>query len=119
MFLYYLGIQLDGVRSTSHVANNFIGTGLMFAPMLDPPPPDITNKFDAPNTPLELVAGVPLAAGAMVPELIFILPMPPIRLLEAVVELAPEAMVDPAFILCPLLIGVLGVPTTLAIIQIV
>ena len=30
----YLGIQLDGVRSTSHVANSFMGTGLMPSPKM-------------------------------------------------------------------------------------
>lgn len=30
----YLGIQLDGVLSTSHVANSFMGTGLMPSPKM-------------------------------------------------------------------------------------
>ena len=89
----------------------------MFAPMLEPPPTEIANKFDAPKTLLELVVGIPLVAGAMVLELILMLPMPPMRLLEAEVELAPEAIMDPVFVLCPLVIGVLGVPTTLAIVS--
>ena len=55
----------------------------------------------------------------MVLELILMLPMPPMRLLEAEVELAPEAIMDPVFVLCPLVIGVLGVPTTLAMVSII
>ena len=74
------------------------------------------NKLDAPKTLLELVVGIALVAGAMELELMAILPMPPMRLLEAEVELAPEAMVDPVFILCPQVKGVLGVPTALAMI---
>lgn len=34
MTLTYLGIQLDGVLSTSHVANSFMGTGLMPSPKM-------------------------------------------------------------------------------------
>ena len=115
MIYSYLGIQLGGVRSTSHVANSFMGTGFMFAPMVEQAPPEM-NKLDAPKTLLELVVGIALVAGAMELELMLILPMPPMRLLEAEVELAPEAMVDPVFILCPLVKGVLGVPTALAMI---
>ena len=113
----YLGIQLGGVRSTSHVANNFMGTGFIFTPMLVPPLPGTPNKFDAPKTLLdELIVGIPPPDADTIPGLMLRLPMPPSRLLEAVVELPPEAMVDPAFILCPLVNGVLGVPTTLAMI---
>ena len=116
-FNSHLGIQLGGVRSTSHVANSFMGTGFIFTPIFIPPLTGTPNKLDAPKTLLdELVAGIVPPAAATMPELMLRLPMPPSRLLEAVVELPPEAMVDPAFILCPLVKGVLGVPTTLAMI---
>ena len=94
-----------------------MGTGFIFAPILVPPLPGTPNKFDAPKTLLdELVVGKAPPDADIIPELMLRLPMPPSRLLEAVVELPPEAMVDPAFILCPLVKGVLGVPTTLAMI---
>ena len=112
----YLGIQLGGVRSTSQVAKSFIGTGFKFTPMLVLPLPEMTNNPEVPKPPLDVLAGgKPPDVG--VPVLRLMPPIPPMRLLEAVAELPPDAMADTGLIECPLDKGVLGAPTTLAMIK--
>ena len=96
--LSYRGIQLDGVRSTSHVAKSFIGTGLRLLPIVALPLPDITNSPDVPKTPLVPEVGIAVAVGMVGPELILRPPTPPIRPLDVVAELLPLAIVEPVLV---------------------
>ena len=114
----YLGIQLGGVRSTSQVAKSFIGTGFKLTPMLALLLPEMTNNPEVPKPPLDVLeGGKPADVGIPVPGFRLMPPIPPMRLLEAVAELPPDAMVDTGLIECPLDKGVLGAPTTLAMIK--
>jgi hypothetical protein len=86
--------------------------------MLVLPPPEMTNNPEVLKPPLDVLAGgKPPALGVPVPEFRLIPPIPPMRLLEAVAELPPDAMVETGLIKCPLDKGVLGAPTTLAMIK--
>ena len=86
--------------------------------MLVLPLPEMTKKFEGPKPPLDVLAGGrPPAVGVLVPGFRLMPPIPPMRLLEAVAELPPDAMVDTGLIECPLDKGVLGAPTTLAMIK--
>jgi hypothetical protein len=96
--LHNRGIQLDGVRSTSHVAKSFIGTGLRLLPIVALPLPDITNSPDVPKTPLVPEVGIAVAVGMVAPELILRPPTPPIRPLDVVAGLPPLAIVEPVLV---------------------
>ena len=111
-------MQFEGVRSTSQVAKSFMGTGFKLVPILVLLLPETTNRLPVPTPPLEVTNGIPLVTGVPVAELTLRPPIPPIRLLEPVAELPPDAMMDPDAIECPPLIGVLGAPTALAMIEI-
>ena len=95
-----------------------MGTGFKFTPMLVFPLPEMRNSPEVPKVPLDVLAGGnPPVADVTVPEFMLIPPIPPMRLLAPVAELPPDAIVDTGLIECPLDKGVLGAPTTLAMIK--
>ena len=95
-----------------------MGTGFKFTPMLVLPLPEMRNSPEVPKAPVDVLAGGnPPVAEVPVPEFMLIPPIPPMRLLAPVAELPPDAIVDTGLIECPLVKGVLGAPTTLAMIK--
>ncbi len=76
----YLGMQLGGVRSTSHVANNFMGTGF------DPPPP---AKLPSAEDPDAIEQTAVAGDGAPVPD-------PAAAEVDAVVRVPAEGSAETA-----------------------
>ncbi len=85
----YLGTQLGDERSISHVANKFIGTGMMgpkpAAPEPEPPAPAMV---DPPGTAADAGAG----AGAPTPGFMKAARTPPLSTAAAIIE--PKLKLD-------------------------